>query len=134
MQTSHQEMIHSLHFFRLPMHEYLFLDMCRILLYVTINTDSLILLLHATFCKNVDQQCLIIVFTTSNIKFIMFAATASNEILSKEWQNPGHVIVFSRKWAFWALQAERAPKKNFWAKIFNLRVFFYVFMVKKHSF
>ena len=41
------------------------------------------------------------------------ATLSPNEILSKEWQKPGHVIIFSQKWGFWAVQAgwER-EKKN----------------------
>ena len=33
-----------------------------------------------------------------------------NEILSKERQKPDHVISFSQKWAFWAVQAGSTPK------------------------
>ena len=34
-----------------------------------------------------------------------------NEILTKEWQRPGHVIIFSLKCAFWVVQASRMRKK-----------------------
>ena len=43
--------------------------------------------------------------------------TILNKILSKEWQKPGHVIIFSRKWAFWAVQADSIPNKGFIAKV-----------------
>ena len=47
-------------------------------------------------------------------------------------QGPGHVMVFSRKWAFSALQAGKIPKKKKLAKLSNFwRVFFHVFMAKK---
>ena len=52
----------------------------------------------------------------------------TNEIFSKEWQMSGHMIIFSWKWAFWALQAGRIPKNtvcNFWG------CFFHIFMIKK---
>ena len=57
---------------------------------------------------------------------------AYNEILSKEWQKPGHVIIFSRKWAFWAVQAGSIPKKNHLAKVYYFwGFFFHVFVGKK---
>ena len=42
-----------------------------------------------------------------------------NLLLSKEWQKPGHVIVFSRKRAFWTLSPCRIPNNKFSAKVCN---------------
>ena len=44
----------------------------------------------------------------------------SNEILSKEWQKKGHVIIFSQKWAFGAKIEINGPK---WVKKTPIYIF-----------
>ena len=57
----------------------------------------------------------------------------TNEILSKEWQKPGQVIIFSWKWAFWAVQAGSIPKKYLKLKYATFEGgFFHICMGKKY--
>ena len=121
IETSHQEMIHLLH--------YLFLDMCRILLYVTMTQWF-----YTTFWKNVDQQCLIIVFTTANIKFIMFATTKAMRYQVRSDRTLVKWSFSAVNGPFWHCRQREHRKRIFKLKYFIFKGFFYVFMLKNFFF